>query len=71
MNKILFIEEKVILNLQLDGFVPVDDVTRELKSIDINHMDISTLRPNINPLTLERQDQAGDPGNWIASNSDY
>ena len=31
-------------NLQLDGFVPVDDVSRQGKGLDVDHMDVPSLR---------------------------
>lgn len=46
--------------LQFNGLVPVDDIAREGESLDVGHVDISSLRPYVQPLTLEWQVAVGD-----------
>lgn len=46
--------------LQFNGLVPVDDIAREGKSLDVSNVDISSLRPYVEPFTLERQVAVGD-----------
>lgn len=38
---------------QLNGFVPVDNVTWQLERFNVNHMDIAPLSAYIQPLALE------------------
>lgn len=45
---------------QFNGLVPVDDIAREGESLDVSNVDISSLRPYIQPLTLEWQVAVGD-----------
>jgi len=44
-------KEKVV-NLHLNGFVPVHDVSRQLERVDIDDMNISSFCPDVNPLAL-------------------
>lgn len=48
-----------------DGLVPVDDVTAQRECVDVDHVDIPTLRAHVNPLRLERQVKTGDSGDNI------
>ena len=48
-------------DLQLDGFVPVDDVARQGKGLDVDHMDVASLRAYVQPLALVRQVDVSDP----------
>jgi hypothetical protein len=38
--------------LHLDGFVPVDDVSRQHKGLDVNNVDVPTLRADVQPFAL-------------------
>ena len=49
------IGERTCIYLQFNGFVPVDDVTWELKGLDVDNVHIATLSPHIQPLALKRQ----------------
>ena len=47
-------------NSQVNGFVPVDDVAGEHKSLDVDHMNVASVGTNIEPLALEGQAYARD-----------
>ena len=49
--------------LQFNGFVPVDDVTWELKGLNVDNVHIATLRTHVQPLALKRQVTIGYPEN--------
>jgi hypothetical protein len=48
-------------NLQFDGFVPVDDVTRQTEAFDVDNVDVATFRADVQPLALERQVETSNP----------
>jgi hypothetical protein len=48
-------------NLQFDGFVPVDDVTRQTEAFDVDNVDVAAFRADVQPLALERQVETGNP----------
>lgn len=50
-------------NLQFDGFVPVDDVTRQTEAFDVDNVDVAAFRADVQPLALERQVETGNPKN--------
>jgi hypothetical protein len=52
--------------LQLDGFVPVDDVSGQHKGLDIDHMNVSTLRADVQPFALQWQVDVRDPVTRVA-----
>lgn len=45
-----------------DGLVPVDDVPAEREGLDVDDVHVAALRAHVHPLRLQRQVQAGDPG---------
>lgn len=47
--------------LQLDGFVPVDDVARQHEGLDVNHVDVSTFRADVQPFALQWQVDVRNP----------
>lgn len=48
-------------DLQLDRFVPVDDVTRNGERFDVDDVHVAFLRADVEPLALERQMETSDP----------
>jgi len=47
--------------LQLDGFVPVDDVSRQGEALHVDDVDVAFFRSDVEPFGLERQVEADDP----------
>jgi hypothetical protein len=47
--------------LHLVGFVPVEDVTRHHKRLDVNHVDVSTFCANVQPFALQWQVDVRNP----------
>ena len=48
-------------DLQIDGFVPVDDVTGNGEGVDVDHVDVAAFRSHVEIFALERQVEANDP----------
>ena len=48
-------------DLQIDGFVPVDDVAGYGERFDVDHVDVAALRAHVQVFALERQVEADDP----------
>ena len=47
--------EESATDSQFDGFVPVDDITRQSERLEADDVYVSALRPHVQPLALERQ----------------
>jgi hypothetical protein len=47
--------------LQLDGFVPVDYVSRQHKGFDVDYVNVSTLCADVQPFALQWQVDVRDP----------
>jgi hypothetical protein len=52
--------------LQLDGFVPVDDVSGQHKGLDVDHVNVSTLCADVQPFALQWQVDVRDPVTRVA-----
>ena len=52
---------------QFDGFVPVDDVTRQSERLEADDVYVAAFRSNVQPLALERQVAVADPTHASAS----
>lgn len=49
--------------LHFDSLVPVDNVSAERESLDVDHVHVAAFRAYVDPFRRQRQVQARDPGN--------
>lgn len=48
-------------NLHFNRLIPVDDVSRKHKRLNVHHMDVPSFRSHVKPFALEGQKCARDP----------
>ena len=52
---------RLIKDLQIDGFVPVDDVTGDGEGFNVDHVDVAAFCAHVQIFALERQVEAKNP----------
>lgn len=54
-------ERGKIKNLHLDGFIPINDVSRQSKAFDVDDVNVALLGAHVEPFALEGKKDVGDP----------
>lgn len=57
----MYIIVQSISNLQFNGLIPHDDISRQNEGLDVDDVCVSALRPHIQPFTLKGKVAKCDP----------